>query len=82
MRKKQQFTPAAQINLLGHASRNHPNGKTYYIGEPNGLPGQGGADWGWTDKPSEAMALSPYWQRRFRADMRRCGYSINSPGEN
>lgn len=30
-------------------------------------------DWGYTDKASKALPLSPYWQRRFIADSRRCG---------
>ncbi len=44
----------------------------------------GGSDWGYTDKihgtsgrhlPTEdyAIALSPYWQRRFAADCRKVG---------
>jgi hypothetical protein len=64
---------SAGINALGHAWRVTPWGKTQYIGKPNGLPGRGGVDWGWTDKPHEAMILTPYWQRRFLADQRRCG---------
>ena len=35
------------------------------------VPGEGGADWGYTGSASRAKPLSPYWQRRFRADMER-----------
>lgn len=68
----------AGVNTLGHAWRVKPWGGTQYIGTPNGLPGHGGVDWGWTDKPNEAAALTPYWQRRFKADMRRCGVPVVS----
>jgi hypothetical protein len=30
------------------------------------LPGDGGVDWGYHPSPARALALSPYWQRRFR----------------
>ena len=30
------------------------------------------SDWGWTAKREQAIDLSPYWQRRFLADQRRC----------
>jgi hypothetical protein len=52
----------------------------FYVAQ---LPGRNGADWGYTDKiqgkqwGSEtldaAIPLSPYWQRRFRADCERVG---------
>ena len=53
----------------------HP---TWYVAE---LPGHDGSkrvkgsksDWGWTTDRSKAIELSPYWQRRFLADRRRCG---------
>lgn len=35
--------------------------------------GTAAADWGWTDDPAKAKPLSPYWSRRFAADMRRTG---------
>ena len=35
---------------------------TYWV---ESLPGDGGVDWGYTEDPSKAMLLSPYWQRRF-----------------
>jgi hypothetical protein len=68
---------SAGVTILGYGWRTHPNGGTRYIGMPNGLPGQGGVDWGWTDKAAEAMVLSEYWQRRFKSDMRKCGYQVN-----
>lgn len=43
------------------------------------LPGEGGADWGYTTRfegvngMDKAKPLSPYWWRRFAADMRKCG---------
>lgn len=74
---KRKYENVAGISL-GRGWRSHPNGKTYYIGKPNGLPGQGGVDWGWTDVASEAMELTPYWQRRFLADQRRCGYRVTA----
>jgi hypothetical protein len=33
----------------------------------------GGSDWGYVDRRADAAPLSPYWQRRFRADMIRVG---------
>lgn len=50
----------------------------FYVSQ---LPGQGGKDWGYTDKPQgvgpdkldRAIPLSPYWQKRFAADCRRAG---------
>ena len=51
----------AGITQSGYAWKTHPNGGIRYIGKPNGLPGREGVDWGWTDKVSEAMELSPYW---------------------
>ena len=41
----------------------------FYVAQ---LPGDGGVDWGYTTNASEAKKLSPYWQRRFAADCRRC----------
>ena len=32
------------------------------------LPGDGGMDWGYSSKSEDALPLSTYWQRRFRAD--------------
>ena len=36
--------------------------QTWYVCN---LPGDGGKDWGYTNKPDEAILLNPYWQRRF-----------------
>ena len=44
--------------------------RTYYV---EALPGQGGADWGYTTDPAKALPLSFYWQRRFNADCNRVG---------
>lgn len=67
----------AGVDELGRGWRTHPNGGFRYIGIPNGLPGREGKDWGWTANVSEAMTLTPYWQRRFKADQRRCGYRVS-----
>lgn len=32
-------------------------------------PGDGGVDWGYSPKRSEAMPLTWYWVRRFESDM-------------
>ena len=37
------------------------------------LPGDGGKDWGYTEKRRQAIQLTTYWQRRFTADCRRVG---------
>jgi len=34
------------------------------------------SDWGYVTKIEQALPLSPYWQRRFQADSRRCGRSV------
>ncbi len=47
-------------------SRNVP---VFYVAQ---VP-EGGSDWGYVTKASEACGLSPYWQRRFAADCRRAG---------
>lgn len=49
------------------------HGKTVYVAQ---LPGDGGKDWGYTDKREQAIPLSVYWRRRFEKDMSRvnqCG---------
>jgi hypothetical protein len=52
------------------AHRPGPGGRgVWYVTE---LPGQGGKDWGYGNA-SRAIPLSPYWQRRFAADMARVG---------
>lgn len=37
------------------------------------VKGEGGVDWGYTEKRSEAKPLSRYWQRRFASDCRAVG---------
>ena len=49
------------------------NGRTWYA---QNLPGDGGVDWGYTDKPREAINLSTYWMRRFVANARQCGDKV------
>ena len=47
------------------------------------LPGEGGVDWGYSSNGpgkgtlDDAKPLSPYWQRRFKADMQRLGDSAS-----
>jgi hypothetical protein len=58
---------------LMRASRPWTSGRhalTLYVEQ---LPGDGGKDWGYTEKEAKAMELSKYWQRRFAADCRRVG---------
>lgn len=43
--------------------------KTVYVAQ---IPGDGGKDWGYTDKREQAIPLSVYWRRRFECDMTRC----------
>jgi hypothetical protein len=43
-------------------------GLVFYVRE---LPGDGGADYGYTEEPGKAVPISAYWMRRFRADMNR-----------
>lgn len=48
----------------------------YYVAQ---LKGDGKrnnpCDWGYTEDSNKAIHLSPYWQKRFRADCRFCGRS-------
>lgn len=44
----------------------------YYV---QNVPGNGGADWGYTTNRADAAALSNYWARRFAADCDRVGSS-------
>lgn len=37
--------------------------------------GDGGKDWEWTQDPKLKRPMSPYWTRRFRAEMRDLGYT-------
>ena len=34
-------------------------------------------DWGYTDKVSKSLLLSPYWQRRFRKDTEFVGHKAH-----
>lgn len=43
--------------------------KTVYVAQ---WPGDGGKDWGYTFKRSQAVPLPLYWRRRFERDMERC----------
>lgn len=52
-------------------------GITFYVAQ---LPGDDGVDWGYTEKPSQAKPLTPYWQRKFAADCRRVGYEAHFIG--
>ena len=37
------------------------------------LPGHGGVDWGYSERPSDAIPVSRYWMARFKADCARVG---------
>lgn len=50
-------------------------GKTFYVAA---TPGQGGKDWGYETESGKAIPISPYWKRRFMADMGR----VNGRGVN
>ena len=51
------------------ASRQWDARTRYYVAStPTGRE-----DWGYTEKATQACALSRYWARRFRADCRRVG---------
>lgn len=60
----------AGIAFDGVAWEVRPWGLTLYVGL---VQGDGGKDWGWTHSRAEAKPLTPYWQRRYRADRRACG---------
>jgi hypothetical protein len=51
-------------------SRAWQPGLTFYVRE---RPGEGGADWGYTDEPAKARPITRYWARRFAKDMERVG---------
>ena len=42
----------------------------FYVAQ---VKGDGGKDWGYTDKASKAIDLSPYWMKRFSSDCRFVG---------
>ena len=59
--------------------QDQPNHIRWYVSD---LPGHVGtvrakqgsernSDWGWTTKETQAILLSPYWQRRFTAFLNR-----------
>ena len=45
------------------------------------LPGQGGKDWGYTMDVKQALDLSPYWVRRFRAYCNHLGQHAQYVGQ-
>ncbi len=49
---------------------NKATGSIYYVAQLKGKVG----DWGYTSDPSQAIRLTPYWQRRFAADCKYVGY--------
>ena len=78
--------PDAPFALCWRVSRT--TGTCLYVSH---LPGEAGADWGYTSKPEGTPALWPgsglldvakplnrHWQRRFRADCRRVGETFHS----
>lgn len=53
----------------------------FYVSD---LPGNGGADWGWTPDRKKALALTPHWQRRFAQharDVQLRGWFCSPVGE-
>ncbi len=48
---------------------NKATGSIYYVAQLKGKVG----DWGYTSDPSQAIRLTPYWQRRFAADCKYVG---------
>jgi hypothetical protein len=70
-------------NFPVRASTQWDKQRTFYVSDlprkirVNGKmqPKQGYADWGYTSIPAEAIPLSRYWWRRFRADSEYCGRS-------
>lgn len=49
-------------------------GEAWYVQTlPEKQPGGNYSDFGYTDKLEKALPLSPYWQRRFRKELERCG---------
>jgi hypothetical protein len=45
---------------------------TFWVAQ---VPGDGGKDWGYTQNSEEGILLTLYWQRRFRCDCERVGYT-------
>lgn len=52
------------------ARRHWQNSTYFYVAQ---LPGNGGKDWGYSERREDAIELSPYWQRRFLANCRFVG---------
>jgi hypothetical protein len=63
--------------MIGY--QDQPNHERWYVAD---LPGHNGdkpiksgngkrSDWGWTTDRKQALSLSPYWQRRFMAFVKR-----------
>lgn len=42
--------------------------ETWYVAQ---LPGEGGVDWGYSTKRTDARPMSIYWRQRFESDMAR-----------
>jgi hypothetical protein len=63
-----QHEPFKDDPALAHRSRAAHSGQVMWV---DSVPGEGGVDWGYTPHSEGAKALSPYWQRRFAADMSR-----------
>jgi hypothetical protein len=53
---------------VGYRDYEEPVYRVLYVAE---TPVKG-SDWSYTNRSDQAMKLSPYWQKRFRAHMRRC----------
>lgn len=61
------------MNAIGIRHNGHKR-QSWYV---ESLPGDGGVDWGYTTKVDQAIPLSPYWQKRFRANCRAVGVSCS-----
>ena len=42
--------------------------RVFYVTD---LPGHGGVDWGYSERPSDAISVSRYWMARFKMDCAR-----------
>lgn len=61
------------MNAIGIRHNGHKRASWYV----ESLPGDGGVDWGYTTKVDQAIPLSPYWQKRFRANCRAVGVTCS-----
>ena len=62
-----QEQPATAARWCAHVRR------TWYVCSlPEYRNGKQHGDFGYSEKASDAIALSTYWQRRFRAQVRHC----------